>query len=123
MKHISLYPISPLLNGFDGVISAAGYNSFHELLTLTSAPILFAPNRHARLDDQYARAKFAAKQGWADVIEPDSNSSVETQLGAFLDIICRKKSNRHLITVDNGATTIAALISGQVGPFRNRARQ
>lgn len=110
IEEISHFPISPLLNGFDGIISAAGYNSFHEVLSLCRAPVLFAPNRHARLDDQYARAKYAADQGWARVLEPDATNSLEAQLGDFLDVVRRKSSNREPAKIADGAASIASAI-------------
>ncbi|MEM9320655.1 MAG: hypothetical protein AAGA70_16855 [Pseudomonadota bacterium] len=61
----SRYPLAPYLAAFDGVISAVGYNSFHELMQLYDKPVLLVPRQHSRLDDQMARAQFAAAQGWA----------------------------------------------------------
>jgi hypothetical protein len=56
------YPLSRYLRAFDLVISAAGYNSFHELL-LAGVPAIFVPNEHPQQDDQLARARFAEHQG------------------------------------------------------------
>lgn len=58
------YPLSRRYAAFDVVISATGYNSFHELLRM-GVPSLFVPNAETSLDDQEARARFAAQQGWA----------------------------------------------------------
>lgn len=58
------FPLSQHLAAFDYVVSAAGYNSFHETLRL-GVPALFVPNRHTSLDDQEARARHAHLQGWA----------------------------------------------------------
>ena len=58
------YPLSRHYAAFDLVISAAGYNSFHELLRL-GVPTLFVPNTATQLDDQEARTQFAADRGWA----------------------------------------------------------
>jgi Glycosyltransferase family 28 C-terminal domain len=59
---IKEYPLSRYLPAFDLVISAAGYNSFHELL-LAGVPAIFVPNEHPQQDDQLARARFAEHQG------------------------------------------------------------
>ncbi|SFS22249.1 glycosyltransferase [Yoonia litorea] len=62
------YPLSPYLEAFNGVITATGYNSFHELVMGYQGPVILAPTNLERLDDQEARATYAAEQGWADVI-------------------------------------------------------
>lgn len=69
------YPFRPLFSGFDLAISAAGYNSFHELMA-TRTPTIFVPNEHARMDDQLARATFALQQGWAGLCRKDCLSSL-----------------------------------------------
>ena len=112
VQQVQLFPIAPLLSAFDGIISAAGYNSYHEVLTLSRAPVLFAPSRNARLDDQYARAAYAADQGWAHVLDPEKDRSSEAQLKAFLDLVRKKTSSRNLVPVANGAAAIARAISG-----------
>lgn len=58
------FPLSQHFAAFDYVVSAAGYNSFHETLRL-GVPALFVPNRQTSLDDQVARARHAHEQGWA----------------------------------------------------------
>lgn len=56
------FPASRFLRAFDAVVSAAGYNSYHELL-LSGTPALFVPNEHPQMDDQRARAEHAARLG------------------------------------------------------------
>jgi predicted glycosyltransferase len=58
------YPLARRFAAFDVVVSATGYNSFHELLRM-GVPSLFVPNSSTSLDDQEARARFAADHGWA----------------------------------------------------------
>ena len=88
MSTISRYPLAPCLQAFDGVISAAGYNSFHELMQLYRGPVLFAPTRHAQLDDQPGRAQYAARQGWALDL-PEAESPLP-QVRRFFDALCGK---------------------------------
>ena len=64
------YPLSPYLEAFSGVISATGYNSFHELIMGYKGPVILAPTNEERLDDQVARATYAGEQGWADILYP-----------------------------------------------------
>ena len=79
-----IYPIRPYLAAFDGVISAAGYNSFHELMLENRLPVLFAPVDHALMDDQLARARFAAEQGWAAILDPDRPDADAEVLARFM---------------------------------------
>jgi hypothetical protein len=68
---VHVYPLAPFLAAFDGIVTAAGYNSFHEVLQLSDRPVLFAPGRGARRDDQAARAGFAAEQSWAYCLDDE----------------------------------------------------
>ncbi|HET9873722.1 MAG TPA: glycosyltransferase [Propionibacteriaceae bacterium] len=71
---ISDFPLSRRFHAFDLAISAAGYNSFHELLRF-GVPTLLVPNRATALDDQEGRARFAAERGLAhrlDAVTVDS---------------------------------------------------
>jgi len=61
---IADFPLSRRLRAFDLAISAAGYNSFHELLRF-GVPSLLVPNTATALDDQEGRARFAAQHGLA----------------------------------------------------------
>jgi UDP:flavonoid glycosyltransferase YjiC (YdhE family) len=62
------FPLSRLFGAFDLAVSAAGYNSFHELLRF-GIPTLFIPKLETALDDQQGRARFAADKGLAHVLE------------------------------------------------------
>jgi hypothetical protein len=62
------FPLSRLFRAFDLAVSAAGYNSFHELLRF-GIPTLFIPKQTTALDDQQGRARFAADRGLAHVLE------------------------------------------------------
>ena len=56
------FPISRYFEAFDFSISAAGYNTFHEVLAF-ALPTIFLANRHPSMDDQGARAGFAQDNG------------------------------------------------------------
>ncbi|WP_416899033.1 MAG: glycosyltransferase [Minwuia sp.] len=62
---LDAYPLARLFPAFDMVVSAAGYNSYHELAA-ARVPAIFVPNR-MEVDDQARRAGHAATQGWAEV--------------------------------------------------------
>ncbi|MEE2946058.1 MAG: hypothetical protein VX444_12850 [Pseudomonadota bacterium] len=79
-----LFPLSRYLPGIDGVVTATGYNSFHELMLTYDGPVLFAPTNHIRMDDQVARASYAAEKGWASVVRADDVDQVEQQIAGFM---------------------------------------
>lgn len=87
-----LFPLSRYLPGIDGVVTATGYNSFHELMLTYDKPVLFAPTNHIRMDDQIARASYAAQQGWASVVRADAPDRMEQQIADFMQQIKSGKS-------------------------------
>ncbi|MFY0666057.1 MAG: hypothetical protein JXQ97_15645 [Natronospirillum sp.] len=106
------YPLARDYAAFDGVVSAAGYNSFHELMMLYAGPVLFAPTRHARLDDQPARAGYANSRGWADVL--DSGSSAAGQFRTLDNFFAevRNRSGAHTrSSFQSGISEICQVIS------------
>ena len=56
------FPIGEYRNAFDASVMAAGYNSFHESMSL-GLPTLFVPNIGTAKDDQDARARWAEASG------------------------------------------------------------
>lgn len=60
VKTIEVFPLARQLRAFDLVISASGYNSFHELVRY-AVPSIFVPNENPDMDNQLARARFAEK--------------------------------------------------------------
>jgi UDP-N-acetylglucosamine:LPS N-acetylglucosamine transferase len=75
---LSGFPISRYFRAFDFSISAAGYNTFHEVLSY-GLPTIFIGNPRKYMDDQGARADFAAHHGAAMV-----SSSAPRDIGAAL---------------------------------------
>ncbi|MGP9787856.1 glycosyltransferase [Glutamicibacter sp. 287] len=75
------YPISPYLRAFDFVVSAAGYNSIHEIIKW-DVPSLVIPNLNASTDDQKTRA-----DALCDDIKHFtalSDIEIDTSIGALL---------------------------------------
>lgn len=71
------FPLSQYIRAFDFCISAAGYNSFHELIGF-GVPTIFVANRHPTMDDQYGRAKFAQDNAAAfEISETDLHELAE----------------------------------------------
>lgn len=57
-------PIAQFYRGFTAIISAAGYNAFHELLSC-GVPTIFIPQEDSGRDAQLARAEWAVDHGYA----------------------------------------------------------
>ena len=105
-----LYPLTPFLEAFDGVISAAGYNSFHELMTGYDRPVLFAPVRSDASDDQSARARHAAAEGLALSL-PEDGPITEALAEFFASVRAGTRIDRPRL--ESGAGAAAMLIAGK----------
>ncbi|KJE35849.1 hypothetical protein UF64_06980 [Thalassospira sp. HJ] len=105
------YPLSPCLRAFDFVISAAGYNSFHELL-MSRVPAIFIANKFTRLDDQVGRSRYAVDQGLAlqaDMETTDFNAVIGEMMSQ--DVRERLRARLACLSWSNGAVDIADLLS------------
>lgn len=67
----------------DAVVSAAGYNSFHELL-YHGVPAIFVPQMAPFMDDQERRARAASDRGLAVTVGADEFLLLERELVSFL---------------------------------------
>ncbi|HJX76998.1 glycosyltransferase [Glutamicibacter sp.] len=76
------YPISPYLRAFDFVVSAAGYNSIHEIIKW-DVPSLVIPNLNASTDDQKTRADALCDD--VKHFTALSDSEIYTYIAALLD--------------------------------------
>lgn len=114
MLHV--YPLGRFFEAFDGAISACGYNSFHELLQTTTYPLMFVPVQHQKLDDQAARARYAAKQGWADCLEAESPQAMAAQLDTFFAQIKASAAATTRPRVRNGSVEMAERIMALAEP-------
>lgn len=81
---VSDFPLSRHYRAFDLAVSATGYNSFHELLRF-EVPTLFVPNRATALDDQEARAQFAAERGLGLAVDAITVETAKPLLAELLD--------------------------------------
>jgi UDP-N-acetylglucosamine--N-acetylmuramyl-(pentapeptide) pyrophosphoryl-undecaprenol N-acetylglucosamine transferase len=103
------YPNARFFNAFDLAISAAGYNTVHELLFF-GVPAILIPMARVT-DDQEARARAAERAGAAMVVK--SPEELAGALERVLDdeVLARlRNSAQHLIPV-NGAEEAAYVIS------------
>jgi Glycosyltransferase family 28 C-terminal domain len=105
------YPLSRYLRAFDLVISAAGYNSFHELL-LAGVPAIFVPNEHPQQDDQLARARFAEHQGVGACVRVREIYRLSACIERLLQPDERRRIAERCAALDqsNGAIELASFI-------------
>lgn len=68
----------------DVLVSAAGYNSFHEAM-YNAIPTIFVPQTAQILDDQTARAEAAEERGLAAHVPASKLSQLDRELSRFLD--------------------------------------
>ena len=73
-----------LIQASDLVVTAAGYNSFHEIL-YHRAPAIFIPQVSPILDDQEKRAAAAAERDVSDFVMPADLLNLERKIKAHLD--------------------------------------
>jgi len=119
------YPMSRYLRGFDLTVSAAGYNNLHELVRF-GVPTLFVPMRR-ELDDQAARARWAARAGVGVACEGPDSPDIEAGLDALLDPARREQMARRAAdtAVENGAGPAAEALSklAESGPGERPPRR
>ncbi|WP_328461540.1 glycosyltransferase [Actinoplanes sp. NBC_00393] len=115
-RPVKLYPISRYLRGLDLVVSAAGYNAFHELLAF-SVPTVFIPDREA-WDDQVSRARFAAAAGAALMVEDPGGPDLTHALNQATHPGVRANLSHRCTEVHfgNGAAAAARWLVGLADP-------
>ena len=109
---LRVFPSSRYLRAFDAVVSAVGYNSFHELI-LSGIPSLFVPNEHPMMDDQAARAEHAQRMGWALALRAGDVYGLDEQVDRLLDPDEREAMRRAmaLLPQRNGAADAARILT------------
>lgn len=112
----SAYPMSRYYAAFDGAVSAAGYNAFHELVRF-GVPTMFVPMRRDT-DDQAARARYAAKAGVGLAVEGPSDARIEERLSELLDPERRRAMREKLqeLRPDDGAAEAARWLETLIHP-------
>lgn len=120
VNRITTYPIARYLKAFDFVISAAGYNSFHELLT-GSIPTIFVPNENVMMDEQISRAKFAEQNGLGLCLRAHEVYNVRDYLTKMLDHNTRSRFRARCDKLPraNGANEVARTIEELVSSVRS----
>jgi len=111
IPRLSCFPISRYYRAFDFTISAAGYNSFNEIISF-GAPSLLAPNLNRAMDDQSARAAFADLHGAAVHLDHEMLPNLNQVLDAMMDRDRQQamKDSCQLIAKPNGAERAAQIV-------------
>jgi UDP:flavonoid glycosyltransferase YjiC (YdhE family) len=111
VRCLRAFPNARYLRAFQLVVSAAGYNSFHELLH-HGAVTLFLPNDQQQVDDQRARAAWAEAQGAAVCLPRGAEGALAGYLAALLRPEMRRAMSRRARAACpvNGAAAAAAAI-------------
>lgn len=107
LRLISAFPMAYYYNAFDFAVSAAGYNSYHEVL-FGRLPTIFIPNERKDMDNQPGRAAFAVEKGLARCAKPNAGSVV-AEMEHMLRPAARAKIAKALsrMRLRNGAQPIA----------------
>lgn len=85
-----VYPLVRYLAAFDAAVAAGGYNSVHELL-YARVPTLFVPNRSSGTDDQPARVRWLAENGFALYADESDVEMVRKQASRLHDGTTREE--------------------------------
>ncbi len=82
VKRVKTYPLGRYLRAFDFTVSAAGYNTYHELIGF-AVPSVFVPSEK-QADDQAARRRYAEAVGAGINLEPFSAEGLDRALERIL---------------------------------------
>lgn len=117
IKIIRNYPNAQYFKAIDFAITAAGYNTYHEIVHF-NIPTLFIPNTQTVLDDQVKRAMYLTNRGAALCLRNMKLLDQEiTQLQEKRDEI---RARLALCKEENGALDAAKLIAHAMGININR---
>ena len=113
---VQKFPISSYFSGFDFGFFAAGYNSFHEALSL-GLPSVFVPNRETRLDDQPARSRFATDAGVGLEWDGESEQALDHVVSRLRDPDVRIEMEAAMSTLPpaDGAAGAASFVRQLIG--------
>lgn len=110
-----VFPLVRYLEAFDAAVSAAGYNSVHELIP-GGLPTLLVPNTATRTDDQLTRAAEVARRGLALTANPSSREDLRQGIDELLDDESRDRLGKAIAAIptehkSGGAVRTAAALA------------
>jgi len=105
-------PLSLYYRAFDFTISAAGYNSFHEIINF-GLPSILVPNQAPGMDDQAGRATFAQDAGAAIELKEHEFTELPGLLELFMKPQFREvmRENCRTLARSNGARAASRIIA------------
>jgi len=112
VSYLRGYPLSQYFKAFDFSISAAGYNTFHEVVNF-DLPTIFIPNRHPSMDDQAGRSTRAQALQAAFELDESDLTDLPDLVGLLMDGKAREflATNSKALHQPNGAADAARLLT------------
>ncbi|WP_298804226.1 hypothetical protein [uncultured Pseudokineococcus sp.] len=130
VRSVSAYPLSRYLRAFDLVVTAAGYNTFHETVAFARAGAFVGVR--AQLDDQPRRARWAEEEGVGVDLHPQEPASLERAARLLADTGARASAEGRcrMLWPGNGAAEAMAVVEalgagaavGELGAVRDAVR-
>ena len=110
------YPLARSLAAFDGAVSAAGYNSVHELLG-AAIPTVLVPGQALGTDDQPGRAATLAAAGACLSVQPGDPQAMADAVARLLDPQTSAELRLHCATLpaQTGGAEAAGLVVDLAG--------
>ena len=90
VKVLRDFPNAKFLPAFDFVVSASGYNTFHEMMA-GGIPTVFVPSENQETDDQLGRAQFAQEEGLGLCVRASEIEGFEEAVVALADPATRMR--------------------------------
>lgn len=117
-RRIELFPAFRYSRAFDGAVSAAGYNGFHEAV-IGAVPTIFVPNEAEDMDLQVHRARWAEAtgRGWM-ARQGEGAGRIASLVDGLIDDTQRSAvaARCREIAWTNGADAVVAWIADRMAP-------
>lgn len=107
------FPLSRFFKAFDFSVSAAGYNTFHEVIA-SGLPTIFVANRHPSMDRQDVRAEYVQAHGAGFDLREDQLYQLPALCEALLNeqaLVFMRRSCRQLHAGNGAAAAADAIMS------------
>ncbi len=106
------YPFSRWFGAFDFAMSAAGYNSFAEIMA-NQLPTVFVPNENPYMDRQDLRSLYAQRHGLGLILRASDPDQIPVVLSQMRDPKLRAGLRAKMANLDiqNGAQEAATLVA------------
>jgi UDP:flavonoid glycosyltransferase YjiC (YdhE family) len=116
VQALKVFPAAKYLRAFDFAVSACGYNSFHELLSL-GLPSILVPNENPTMDAQEVRALWADRREHAFCVRQHEPYRLAWALERMLEPETRERFARRASALRpcDGAREAARLIAELAG--------